>query len=104
MQGAVDGFLAAILLALVPPASYAAAHARSLLQPQHAWSLLLLASAPMLFLTCLEVRPPISGASMGVLLRSTTLFRQLLLLNHRKGCGGCRWGSTGGTRCAGCCY
>ncbi len=57
VQGPLEGFLAALLLILLPAAQYAAAHARALLRAEHAWSLLLLASAPLLFLTCLEVRP-----------------------------------------------
>ncbi len=55
-QGPADGALAAALAAGLPVALYAAAFRGALARPTHAWSLLLLASAPVLCLSCLKAR------------------------------------------------
>jgi len=55
-QGPADGALAAALAAGLPAALYAAAFRGALARPTHAWSLLLLASAPVLCLACLKAR------------------------------------------------
>ncbi len=56
MQGPADGVLAAALVTGLPAGLYAAAHRGGLWRPVHMWSVLLLASAPVLFLACLKAR------------------------------------------------
>ena len=56
VQAPLEGALAAVLTALLPAATYLAAHARTLGRAEHLWSLLLLACAPALYMVCLEVR------------------------------------------------
>ena len=52
----MDGVVAAALAAGLPAGLYAAAHPSSLWHPTHMWSVLLLASAPVLFVACLKAR------------------------------------------------
>lgn len=56
-QGALDGVVAAALAAGLPAGLYAAAHPSSLWHPTHLWSVLLLGSAPVLFIACLKAGP-----------------------------------------------
>lgn len=53
MQDRSDGALAFLLAALLPAGVYAATHLVVLFQWFHLWSLLLLGSGPLLFMTCL---------------------------------------------------
>ena len=50
----MDGVVAAALAAGLPAGLYAAAHPSSLWHPTHLWSVLLLGSAPVLFIACLK--------------------------------------------------
>lgn len=68
IQSPLEGLAAAALTIGLPPLVYAVAHRHVLLESmQHVWSLLLLGSAPLLFLTCLQVRAscPLSWKTFG---------------------------------------
>lgn len=55
IQGSLEGFVAAALTVTVPPLFYLAAFRHSITESEHLWSLLLLASAPLVLLALLEV-------------------------------------------------
>ncbi len=54
IQGSADGALAFLMTAALPPVVYAATHHVSLFHWVHFWSLLLLGSGPLLFITILK--------------------------------------------------
>ena len=60
VQGSLEGFVAAALTVSMPPLFYLIAYRHVIMQSQHLWGLLLLASAPLVFLALLEVSGPIS--------------------------------------------
>lgn len=55
IQGSLEGFVAAALTVALPPLLYLVAHRHVIAQSQHLWGLLLLASAPLVLLTLLQV-------------------------------------------------
>lgn len=55
IQGSLEGFVAAALTVALPPFFYIVAYRHVILQSQHLWALLLLASAPLVLLTLLQV-------------------------------------------------
>ncbi len=55
IQGSLEGFVAAALSVVLPPFFYIVAYRHVILQRQHLWALLLLASAPLVLLTLLQV-------------------------------------------------
>ena len=55
VQGSLEGCVAAALTVALPPLLYLVAHRRVIAQSQHLWGLLLLASAPLVLLTVLQV-------------------------------------------------
>ena len=54
LQDSADGFAAFLLVTLLPVSVYAATHLSVLFQWVHLWSLLLLATGPLLFVTSLK--------------------------------------------------
>jgi len=57
IQGPLEGVCAALILTLLPATLYGVVHWSMMDRWIHAWSFLLLASAPILFLSVLEVSP-----------------------------------------------
>ena len=55
VQGSLEGCVAAALTVALPPLLYLVAHRHVIAQSQHLWGLLLLASAPLVLLTVLQV-------------------------------------------------
>ena len=54
LQDSADGFAAFLLVTLLPVSVYAATHLSVLFQWVHLWSLLLLATGPLVFITSLK--------------------------------------------------
>ena len=64
VQGSLEGCVGAALTVALPPLLYMVAHRNVIAQSQHLWGLLLLASAPLVLLTVLQVWSfPHSGPS-----------------------------------------
>ena len=55
VQGSLEGCVGAALTVALPPLLYLVAHRHVIAQSQHLWGLLLLASAPLVLLTVLQV-------------------------------------------------